>query len=42
MVLAWAGIGHQRQYFRKAIFIQVICSKCPFKALRDNPIAVIQ
>ena len=42
MAPAHAGVGHQRQYFRKAVLIEVIFLKCPIKALWDNPIAVVQ
>ena len=42
MAPAHAGVGHQRQNFRKAVLIEVIRFKRPLKALRDDPIAVVQ
>ena len=39
---ACAGIGHQRQYLGKAIFVKIVLGELPLKSLRHHPIAVVE
>ena len=39
---ACAGIGHQRQYLGKAVFVKIVLGEFPFKSFRHHPIAVVQ
>ena len=41
MAPAHAGVGHQRQNFRKAVLIEVMRFKRSLKALRGDPIAIV-